>query len=92
MIVIIKIKSVAQGVKAKMEMSPVVQWLRHRTRTRGDTGSILVRELRSHKLHSVPPAPTKKKTNKQKTKINQQSNQSNSNKKHNTLLPKKTYE
>ena len=31
---IIRIKSVAQGVKAKMEMSLMVQWLRHSTPNR----------------------------------------------------------
>lgn len=36
-----------------MEMSLVVQWLRHSTPTGGDTGSILVKELRSCMLCSI---------------------------------------
>ena len=36
-----------------MEMSLVVQWLRHSTPTGGDTGLILVKELRSCMLCSI---------------------------------------
>ena len=76
-----KIKSVARGVKAETEISLVVQWLRHRTPTGGDTGSILVRELRScalcsmakemkNKINGQAVVKTLLKTSQENAKIN----------------------